>query len=124
MDKNHKQRKLYKQRRQLSSRIKESIKMRSKFPSKVPVIMERYSNETALPLHDKTKFLIAESITMSEFSSIIRQRMSLSSLQALYFMVNENTLVRMSITFGELYGIEKDEDGFLYLTYASQEVFG
>lgn len=30
----------------------------------------------------------------------------------------------MAVTMQELYRDNKDEDGFLYLTYASQEMFG
>lgn len=117
-------RKQFKQRRSFSARLKESAKMRSKYPSKVPVIMERYTKEKNLPKSENTKFLISQGISMTQFSSVIRERMSLSSLQSLYFMINQNTLVSMSMTFGELYNLEKDKDGFLYVNYASQEVFG
>jgi microtubule-associated protein 1 light chain len=88
------------------------------------VIVERYAKENDLPLLDKTKFLVPQELTMSQFVTIIRNRLSLSSSQAVYFMVNNKTLASMSATMQEIYSGEKDDDGFLYMVYASQEMFG
>lgn len=77
-----------------------------------------------VPLLDKTKFLVPQELTMSQFVTIIRNRMSLSSTQAFYLIVNNKSLASMSMTMAEVYKEEKDEDGFLYMVYASQEMFG
>ncbi|KAL9953184.1 hypothetical protein ACROYT_G040558 [Oculina patagonica] len=106
------------------SRRDEVAGIRAKFPSKIPVIVERYHKEKDLPLLDKTKFLVPQELTMSQFVTIIRNRMSLSSTQAFYLIVNNKSLASMSMTMAEVYKEEKDEDGFLYMVYASQEMFG
>ncbi|XP_077148905.1 microtubule-associated protein 1 light chain 3 gamma isoform X2 [Ranitomeya variabilis] len=116
-------RKPYKQRKSFA-RKSEVIRMKSKFPTKVPVIVERYKREKYLPLLDKTKFLVPRDLPMSQFLNILRNRMNLSATHAFYILVNERNLCSMSFTMTELYRDLKDEDGFLYMTYASQEMFG
>lgn len=124
MENEAKSSKPFKQRKSFVSRRDEVAGIRAKFPSKIPVIVERYHKEKDLPLLDKTKFLVPQELTMSQFVTIIRNRMSLSSTQAFYLIVNNKSLASMSMTMAEVYKEEKDEDGFLYMVYASQEMFG
>ncbi|CAN8008913.1 unnamed protein product, partial [Ixodes pacificus] len=53
-------------------RKEEVAGIRQRFPSKIPVIVERYNREKSLPLLDKTKFLVPQELTMSQFVSIVR----------------------------------------------------
>ncbi|MBN3309237.1 microtubule-associated protein 1 light chain 3 gamma [Amia ocellicauda] len=114
----------FKMRKSLATRMEEVAGIRSKFPTKIPVIVERYQRERYLPALDKTKFLVPQELTMTQFITIIRNRMSLMPSQAFYLLVNNNSLASMSLTMSEVYKDHKDEDGFLYMTYASQEMFG
>ncbi|KAL4673263.1 hypothetical protein H8959_017197 [Pygathrix nigripes] len=91
---------------------------------KKKVVVERYPRETFLPLLDKTKFLVPQELTMTQFLSIIRSRMVLRATEAFYLLVNNKSLVSTSVTMAEIYRDYKDEDGFVYMTYASQETFG
>ncbi len=62
----------FRERKSLASRIEEVQGIRSKFPSKVPVIVERFHKERSLAQLDKTKFLVPQELTMSQFVTIIR----------------------------------------------------
>ncbi|XP_066467577.1 microtubule-associated proteins 1A/1B light chain 3C [Tiliqua scincoides] len=114
----------FKHRKSFATRVEEVAGIRGKFPTKVPVIVERYQKEKYLPLLDKTKFLVPQELTMMQFITIIRSRMALSATQAFYLLVNNKSLASMSLTLAEVYQDYKDEDGFVYMTYASQEMFG
>ncbi|XP_054252856.1 microtubule-associated proteins 1A/1B light chain 3C [Indicator indicator] len=114
----------FKMRKSFATRLEEVAGIRAKFPTKIPVIVERYHREKYLPLLDKTKFLVPEELTMTQFITIIRSRMALTATQAFYLLVNNKSIASMSLTMAEVYRDYKDEDGFVYMTYASQEMFG
>ncbi|XP_067844689.1 microtubule-associated proteins 1A/1B light chain 3C-like [Heptranchias perlo] len=114
----------FKHRKTFAARKEESALIRSKYPHKTPVIVERYPGELYLPSLDKTKFLVPQDVIMSHFVTIIRNRLALSSNQAFYLVVKNRSLVNMCTTIAELDQDFKDSDGFLYMSYASQEMFG
>ncbi|KAM6233191.1 microtubule-associated protein 1 light chain 3 gamma-like [Porphyrio hochstetteri] len=92
--------------------------------SPLQVVVERYQREKTLPPLSRTKFLVSQDLPLSQFAVTLRTRLCLASSQTFYLLVNNKGLPNMAITMQELYQDNKDEDGFLYLTYASQEMFG
>ncbi|XP_029970316.1 microtubule-associated proteins 1A/1B light chain 3C [Salarias fasciatus] len=114
----------FKQRKCLATRKDEVCSIRSKFPNKLPVIVERYIREKTLPLLDKTKFLVPFELTLGQFLCLLRNKIDLESSQALFLLVAEKSMSCMSSSMGEVYTRYSDADGFLYITYASQEMFG
>ena len=52
--------------------------------------------------------------------------MKISPEQTIYFMISGSklTMGSMSATMGQIYEQHKEEDGHLYMVYASQEFFG
>ncbi|XP_039759924.1 uncharacterized protein LOC120633679 [Pararge aegeria] len=123
-DVNHNIKQCFKSKKPFIIRKEEVIAIKNKFPTKIPLIVERYHKERNLPTLDKTKFLVPEDITMSQFLVIIRQRIRIKPNQALYLIINNRSMLSMSLTMAQAYENFGDEDGYLYITYASQEVFG
>lgn len=98
--------------------------IRKKFPTKIPVVVERYQREAYLPTMSKTKFLVPQELTIMNFAIIIKNRLRLPASRAFYFVIDNQSMASTSRTVAEIYKEHKDEDGFLYMTYASQEMFG
>ncbi|KAM6100941.1 microtubule-associated protein 1 light chain 3 gamma-like [Pterocles gutturalis] len=114
----------FKQRKSLATRMHEVTEIRLKYPNKIPVVVERYQKEKTLPPLTRSKFLVSQDLPLAQFAVTLRTRLCLGSSQTFYLLVNNKGLPNMAITMQELYRDNKDEDGFLYLTYASQEMFG
>ena len=62
-------------------------------------------------------------MTISQFMFIMRKRIKLESSQSLFVTVN-SILVSSNATICEIYDDNKDEDGFLYVVYTSENTFG
>ena len=114
--------KCFKERTPLDKRTQESEQIRNKYPDRIPIIVEKYK-DCKLPDVDKCKYLVPNDMTMSKFIFVVRKRIELDSSQALFITVN-GSMAPASQTVGELYDDKKDEDGFLYVTYCSENVFG
>ena len=116
--------KSFKERRSLTARKADVYNIKNKFPDKIPVIVERYSKEKTLPRLPKSKFLVPSELALRQFQLILRARMSLGKSCTMYLLVDGKSILANSMTMNEVYIDHHDLDGFLYLTYASQEVFG
>uniref|UniRef100_A0A2K6TY55 Gamma-aminobutyric acid receptor-associated protein-like 2 n=1 Tax=Saimiri boliviensis boliviensis TaxID=39432 RepID=A0A2K6TY55_SAIBB len=103
-------------------RCVESAKIRAKYPDRVPVIVEKVSGSQIVDI-DKRKYLVPSDITVAQFMWIIRKRIQLPSEKAIFLFVDK-TVPQSSLTMGQLYEKEKDEDGFLYVAYSGENTFG
>jgi GABA(A) receptor-associated protein len=106
----------------LEQRLEESKKIRNKYENKIPIIVEPSKSGT-LPKIDKCKFLIPEHMTLAQFLYVLRRRIKLSETEAIFIFVG-NILPPTSALLSNLYEENKNEDGFLYLTYCNENTFG
>ncbi len=113
----------YQKKHDFETRSSESRRIRSRYPDRIPIIMEKHKSAHNLASMSQTKFLVPESITVSELLYILRKRIKLESQEALFLFINE-TMPNSSDIIKTIYSQYANEDGFLYITYSTENTFG
>jgi GABA(A) receptor-associated protein len=106
----------------LEERLDESNKIIEKYPTRIPIIVEKKCNSD-IPLIDKHKFLVPNDISVGQFVYIIRKRIHLEPEKAIFIFTN-NILPPSAASMCDIYEKNKCEDGFLYFTYSGENTFG
>lgn len=107
-----------------SNRQSESLKMINKYPDRVPVICERHPRANKdCPYIDKNKYLIPMELSLGQFIYVIRKRMHLPGEKALFLFI-EGNIPSNTAMLSQVYQEYQDEDGFLYVTYNTENTFG
>jgi microtubule-associated protein 1 light chain len=106
-------------------RIKRSNSLLLKYPDKTPVILEKSIKDKYLPKMDKTKLLVANEMTVSNVLQLLKKNLKINEHTSIYIIVsNKNIMVSGSQTISSIYKDHKNDDGFLYLEYCTENVFG
>ena len=113
----------YKQVKTLEERKQEAQKVLEQHKGKIGVIVEKAPKSKIADIQ-KTKYLISNEINLVQFTSIIRKKLNLGKEDAIFFLVNGKNTLTANETMLEIYNKYKDEDGFLYIAYASEEIWG
>jgi GABA(A) receptor-associated protein len=114
----------FRQTHSFDDRLKCSTQLRTKYPDRIPVLMDQgHTGDRSIPELRSFKFLVPADTKMGLFVYEVRKYTTLKSNQSLYLLIN-NTLPPMNLTLGELYIKHRDADGFLYITYSGDNVFG
>ena len=113
---------LFKKTHTFEQRKKENEKIRTKYPERVPIIVEK-SKSSKINKIDKNKFLVPNYLTVGQFLTIIRKRLKIKESDSVFLFLN-NTLPCYSNSIISLYDRYKDDDGFLYMQYTEESTFG
>ena len=114
--------KSFKDSHTVEERTNESTKIIAKYPQRIPIIVERATG-CRLNNIQKNKYLAPRDMAMCQFVFTVRKKIELQPSEAIFLMVN-GQLVQSSILLAEIYEKHKDEDGFLYIVYTSENTFG
>ncbi len=114
----------FKNKFSFNDRIYESHRISVKYPDRIPIICERsFTSGKDCPIIDKKKYLVPHDFTIGQFLFIIRKRMKLPPEKAIFLFINDK-IHNTSRLLSNIYETDKDIDGFLYITYASENTFG
>lgn len=115
----------FKKNNAFEKRIVESKRIKIKYPDKIPVIIEKNNTEKDIPDIDKNKYLVPLDLTLGQFIFIIRKRIKLNSSKGLFLFISDKKILAPTTkSFNDLYTNHLDKDGYLYLTYSSENTFG
>eukprot|EP00126_Sphaerothecum_destruens_P007225 Sdes_comp19748_c0_seq1m11761 len=143
----------FKQENTFDKRKAEAARIRTKYPDRIPVIVEKAEKSDITEI-DKKKYLVPMDLTVGQFVYVIRKRIKLSPekvhfhqfcflfvvlcfplnshvlpfhppthQKAIFIFVN-NVLPPTSASMATIYEEQKEEDGFLYVTYSGENTFG
>lgn len=105
-------------------RKQESERIHKQYPERCCVIVGRAKNATNIHEIEKAKYLVPKDLTIGQFVYVIRKRIKLSPEQAIFIFTKEGTLPATSALMSQMYEDYKEDDGFLYITYSSENTFG
>jgi GABA(A) receptor-associated protein len=112
----------YKSIHPFEKRKAEADRIRERYPARIPIIVER-SSKSDVPDIDKKKYLVPADLTVGQFVYVIRKRIKLRAEKAIYVFV-KHALPPTAACMASLYDEHKDDDGFLYMTFAGENYFG
>ena len=93
------------------------------FPGRVPILIYRQENDD-LPILSKTRYLVPSDMPFMHFMCVLRKKLILPPHKALFLFTLKRRLVNNSMQVGGVYESDKCDDGFLRITYASENAFG
>jgi GABA(A) receptor-associated protein len=72
---------------------------------------------------DKKKYLVPSDLTCGQFLYVIRKRLKLPAEKAVFLFV-DGKIPPTTALLSTMYEQHKDKDGFLYMCYSDENVFG
>ena len=113
----------FKKEKTLEVRISECEMIKNQHPDKIPIICEK-APRSKIKTIDKTKYLVEPNLSLPQFKATIRKKLDLDDKEAIFFLVNGKSSLSGNDTLGSIYSKYKSKDGFLYIAYAAEEIWG
>ncbi len=112
----------YKKKNSFDVRKTETERIRKRYPDRIPILCEVSKQSKSLTLN-KSKYLVPQILTVTDFLLVIRKRMNIRP-EAAIFLYIRNELPVPTQTLGSIYDAGRDDDGFLYMVISGETTFG
>lgn len=96
--------------------------LKLRYPTRIPTIV--YTKNNAIPITEKSKFLVEDKVTVAEFIHVLRKYVKLQQQESIFLFTEDNTIPASSSLLSNVYREHKNEDGFLYIEYNIENTFG
>ena len=98
----------YKTSKTFEDRLKESDEIINKYPTRIPLIVDKLSNnnDTIIPNIDKNKYLVPEDLTIGQLIYVIRKRIKITPEKAIFIFCNDKLLNSSVLRVGHVEGCE------------------
>ena len=126
----------FKEQLSFEERKRKAEELLSTYPERIPMIIEKdrtllekerseeNTNEKIIPNTTKTKFLISKTDIVDNIIILVKNQLQISSEQAIFLLANNKYALSGNSLMSTVYKKYKDEDGFLYLTFVFESVWG
>ena len=104
----------------LSQRTMRGERLREKHPNMLPVIVSNFKD---MPKLDKEKYLVPKDLLLGQLISIVKHRLKIKPSEGIMVYVNDCILPTCS-TMSVIFDAHASPEGFLYLKYSKENVFG
>jgi GABA(A) receptor-associated protein len=114
----------FKKKFTLEQRLAESSRIQSKYPDRIPIVVEANNGDSNNIVLDKSKYLVPSDLTFGQLVHVIRKRVKLSPEEAIFMFTSDGALVASSELVSSVYKRHKCEDGFVYFKVSKENTFG
>ena len=113
----------YKKLQSEDKRKEQSSILLKNYPQKVPVVLEKAPTCKYLEL-EKKRYLLDKKSTISQLMQKIRRKATLQEGYALFLHAKGKYSISGEKTVEDIYNNFKDKDGFLYIAYSNELIWG
>jgi GABA(A) receptor-associated protein len=124
----------FKEKYSIEHRKNETMKVKQRYPDRIPVIITK-NNQSSIANINNEKFLIPESLTICQLIQVIRERIKINEFESINVFIitldNNEILPSSGASILSIYNehveSRKDHpkyDGYLYVVYSGENVFG
>ena len=103
-------------------RLTESQRISLRYPERCPIVIGRLNGGMG-PKIKKHKYMVPRNLTIGQLIYVIKKQVQVSHEQAIFFFIKESIPLTSALV-GNIFDKEKDDDGFLYIFYSTENTFG